>query len=143
MKASDLMIGDWISCGGRNLRINEIGGMFCLDAVDDLFAALEDVEPIPLTPEILERNGFWFGYTTNEEDFCGSTGAGYPEKGWCWDEGAGTIKIIFPTEADGGLVVLDDGNFDREMSFVFVKTVYVHELQHALKLCGIDKEIVL
>lgn len=143
MKATELQIGDWVSCDGKCYQIAELGGMVCLDAEKEIFASLEDITPILITPEILEKNGFWFGYITNEEDFCGSTVVGYPEKGWCWDEGGGSIKIIFPTKADGGLVLLDDGNFDRDMTFVFVKTVYVHELQHALKLCGIDKEITL
>ena len=138
-----LMVGDWVSCDGKNYQIAEIGGMVCLDAENELFASIEDIEPIRLTPEILEKNGFWFGYTTNEEDFCRATGAGCPEKGWCWDDGTGTIKIIFPKGTDGGIVLLDDGNFDRDMSLVFVKTLYAHELQHALKLCGIDKEIKL
>lgn len=144
MKAKDLMIGDWAEflCGyGKVTGITDAGVHF-----EDRFGPgiASGAKPIPLTSEILEKNGFEFGYTASEEEFCDATGCGYPEeKGWCYDEGAGEIKIIFPTQSDGGLIRLDDQSFDRHIEIVYVKTIMVHELQHALRLCGIEKEIVL
>lgn len=143
MKATDLMIGDWVSCDGKNYQIAEIAGMVVIDAENELFASLEDIQPVPLTPEILEKNGFYYGNTASEEDFCNAVGCSYPEEGWCYDEGAGEIKILFPTESDGGLIRLDDQNADKHLELVFVEPIMLHELQHALKLCGIDKEITL
>ena len=69
------------------------------------FRDIEDshLEPIPLTPEILEKNGF---------------------------------------SRNG----LDIALFDRKGGDDFVGAAnlqFVHELQHALRLCGIKKEIVL
>lgn len=124
-----------------------IGSTHCRPLDDDQFEGgiwCEYLEPIPLTSEILEKNGFEFGYTASEEDFCSATGCGYPEeKGWCYDEGAGEIKIIFPNETDGGLIRLDDQCVDKHLELVFVKHIMVHELQHYLKLVGIEKEIQL
>ena len=93
----------------------------------------------------MEKNGFYYGYTSREEDAASNTITSLSEtdKGWCWDEGNGAIKVIFPNEADGGLVELDDQGFNRYLSFVFCDNLYVHELQHALRLCNIEKEIIL
>lgn len=96
-----------------------------------------------ITPEILEKNGFHFGNTASEEDFCNSVGCSLPEEGWCYDEGAGEIKIIFPNESDGGLLRIDDQSADRHLELIFCNPLMVHQLQQALRLCGIDKEIVV
>lgn len=98
---------------------------------------------IPLSEELLEKIGFHFGYTSNENDFCSSTGCSLPEKGWCYDEGDGEIKILFPNESDGGLIRLDDQSYDRHLEIVFVKQFYLHELQHLMKICKVDLEIKL
>lgn len=109
------------------------------------YVPIKFIEPIQLTKEILEKNDFYYGYTSNEEDLASNTIAQLSEddKGWCWDEGCGAIKVIFPNESDGGMLVIDDQSFDRHLVFVYSATIYVHELQHALRLCGIKKEIVL
>lgn len=155
MKPEELMIGDYItfsdvqnddSCPKlKVIALNEVDVYVSVDGdpVADLCGP-EDIAGIPITPEILEKNGFEFGYTASEEDFCNAVGCGYPEeKGWCYDEGAGEIKIIFPNETDGGLIRLDDQCVDKHLELVFVKPIMVHELQHALRLCGIEKEIIL
>ena len=160
-----LMLGDWVqvknhSLGfynvmGRIIAINEMEGHALSKTFDISFVDDEDhkihyigcpkynMYPIPLTPEILEKNEFNFGNTASEEDFCCSTGCLLPEEGWCYDEGAGEIKIIFPNESDGGLLRLDDQNADRHLELIFCNPLMVHQLQQALRLCGIDKEIIL
>lgn len=102
-----------------------------------------DLVPVELTPEILEKNEFYWGNTSDEEDFASNVGCALNEKGWVWDEGGGSVKIIFPNESDGGLIVMSDQSFDRDMTITFVKPIYVHELQHLLKFFHIDKDIVL
>lgn len=167
MKVNELMIGDWVNYrpGWFDEETEEVvydsktGFPIRLTCLYDGLSQYDDVLPngrintievedyelfaIPLTPEILEKNGFHWGCTASEEDFCGAVGCGYPDSGWCFDEGAGEIKIIFPNETDGGLVRLDDQNGDRHLELVFVEPLMVHELQHALRLCGIKKEIAL
>lgn len=136
MKTTEVMVDDWLLKDTTPIQI---------DSGDLYLGRVIYYRPIPLTPEILEKNGFYFGYTSNEEDIAHSTIAQLSEedKGWVWDEGDGSIKIIFPTESDGGFVELDDQSFNRHLSFLFSDNLYVHELQHILKLCGIDKEIVV
>lgn len=82
-----------------------------------MYEALEFAQPIPLTNEILEKNGF----VKRKANFTPN---------WC-------------------RYVLTDNFFleDRlKDAFHFngsniLKFKFVHELQHALKLCGIEKEI--
>lgn len=123
MKAEELMIGDWVLAGKMMSRIESINKQTVeLCSVDGIYGVfeVECVQPIPLTEEILEKNGF-------EID---------PESGWnIWvsDEDEeisyrGTIlEIVSP--------------FTGNLQFVTCK--YVHELQHALKLFGIEKSIEL
>ena len=49
MKPTELQIGDWILYGDKPVRVLQLS-----ENVKDGW-----VEPIPLTPEILEKNGFW------------------------------------------------------------------------------------
>jgi hypothetical protein len=143
MKATDLMLGDWVLCDGEPYQIAEISaGLLCIDAERELFANPEDLEPIPLTPEILKKNGWEWGYTSDEEDIQKQGQATF-EKGWVWDEGAGSIKVIFPEGTNGGEVLVDDQRFDRLLDFIWNEIINTHELQHTLRLCGIEKEIVL
>jgi len=142
MKASDLMIGDWMQditpcvidavsnediCTYRN----EIGYVT---------ANPSNLKPIPLTAEILERNGFKY-------------------------DGSGQMSMMFlskPQFSEGirfniyvGLKKktievfaahpIEKSPNWRKSNKVFLEVCgcYVHELQHALRLCGIDKDIEL
>jgi len=153
MKANELMIGDYLFVEKDNLCIRkgsvvEIRGINADDRLDaknltgsahcrplDPFQFegviwLDYLEPIPLTPEILEENGFksWkYGYILKEIVGMGgqATSATSP------------IEIII---YEGGHSVIMNPHEGKD----FQGSIdYVHELQHALKLCGINKEIVL
>lgn len=113
MKASELMLGDWVlDTRTKNpLRVNPF------------MAEMEvpEWEPIPLTPEILEKNGF------------------------CYDgyDGYAILRLEDNSEL---LYYFHEYKLTRfyKSEIIFrCQCVYVHQLQHALKLCGIDKEIVL
>lgn len=130
MKATDLMIGDWVSCDGKCYQIAELGGMVCLDAENELFASIEDIEPIRLTPEILEKNGF--------RDISTHTLKG-AETFELW---LGDYKLTYKLNDYFALDSLDD-RWYRLFETQFCHRWCVHHLQHALKLCGIDKEIKL
>lgn len=158
MKANELMIGDWVLLDGEPYQIRQLG-IYGVDRDGEDYAAVcvgkpngvgliverNEIEPIPLTPEILAKNGFYYGYTSDEEDIASNTIAqlSEEEKGWVWDEGAGSVKVIFPNESDGGEIQICDQCFDRNMAFGFSENIMLHELQHALHLCGIEKEIEL
>lgn len=81
-----------------------------------------NISPLPITPEILEKNGF-------EID---SDGAYTISQGWKQNDFYGNY-----IEIKNGEQTINGGEYELwEMK-------YVHQLQHAMKLAGIDKEIEL
>ena len=135
MKAEELMIGDWARVNHDGLCIKKgtivviggidadnslakrglIGSAHCRPLDDDQFEGgiwCEYLEPIPLTTEILKKNGFTnlTGHTWWYKDF----------------------HISLSDTQDLTLVC------GRTIQFSFV-----HELQHALRLCRIEKEITI
>lgn len=164
LTAKDLMIGDLICYCKENNYVTKVESIHnaghasvsdeysvkCFrDRKDPLydknpidFFNVEILHPIPLTAEILEKNVFYFGYTSQQEDAASQIGCSC-EKAWTYDEGGGSIQVTFPNECDGGLIVLDDQDFDKNLEFVFANQIYVHELQHVIRLCGIEKNIII
>lgn len=123
MKANELMIGDYISVkpSGMPIKVAAVHHKkVAYHTVINKLAWVREslLEPIHLTPEILENNGF-----TKELD---ADGLHY----WFTliDEHT-KFSILYARSAFQWLGPLD--------------FKYVHELQHALKLCGIKKEIEL
>lgn len=114
MKA-ELMIGDWVynTHNRQNEQVAEIGSGLVMLAYNDLYE-YDEIEPIPLTPDILEKNGFSENYREDDLSYAQSCG-----------------DVI-------GIHILGKGGIMDEMYFK-----YVHQLQHALRLCGIEKEIKL
>lgn len=134
MKANELMIGDWVYRMDFKIPVpSKIIGMEVInydkmEYVVDVFNKngynvqlyLNEVQPIPLTPEILEKNGF--------------------------EEYDGLYRLDI---AEGVFVNAD---FKSKEPFVSIHNTcyraipickYVHQLQHALRLCGIEKEITI
>lgn len=113
MKASELMIGDWVE---MNLSPSVLNSYFKAQIVVSNLVSLEanydfDVRPIPLTEEILKANGRIYN--------------------------GGFAKYLL----NENLNVSYDFSSRR---FVFgcnriEKIKYVHELQHALRLCGLNE----
>lgn len=133
MKIEELMIGDYITfrdvqndsycpkvkvCGLIDDDVYaSIDGDPVLDIVDP-----DDIAGIPLTPEILEKNGF----TKSEKfDVWKIISDDYELRITPW-----RVAVIF----------LDEDGSDKE-EFSAPRPKYVNELQHALRLCGIEKEI--
>lgn len=119
MKTKELMIGDWILAHCTYpAKITEIkaNGSICTNldgrAIDET-----DFVPIQLTSEILELNGFSEGI----ESF--TIQATADAKFW--------IQICEKFE-DCLVLVLDVAN-------VRLCLTYVHQLQHALRLCGLSE----
>lgn len=155
LKVEELSIGDWVNIlnyhwdgrpyTGQVSGIMKKPGTYYLQFGSALSAEIDICEPIPITEEILEKNGFYFGYTSSMEDSINNIPHDIPvvipEKTWCYDEGDGEITIDFPTESDGGSICISYA--DKYMELIFDDVVFLHELQHALKLCGILKNIEL
>ena len=144
MKANELMIGDWVSDKyGYLTQITFIGnGYVSFEDDKGNLCQLDDKcnqpEPIPLTPEILKKNGWYWGLTSEEEDMVSLFEGAYDEH-WVYDEGAGEISLIFPEDTNGGLLKVDDQRFNRHLNFLWNDTLYVHELQNSLRICGLNE----
>ena len=145
MKATDLMIGDWVNSSffPYFVRVIEIikdngdYGYVKTDGENDIVRSVASLIPIPLTAEILEKNEFALKKEYHEYDKWS-----YNSKG-----GDGYIRVELFDMQDGewGLEILNYDKFaDNQTTYKIEKSfLKVHELQHALRLCGIDKEITL
>lgn len=125
MKAENLMIGDWVLHDGEPYQIRQLG-IYGVDRDGEDYPAVcvgkpkgigliierNEIEPIPLTDEFLEQNGF--------------------------ERVNGDYQDVFYVY-DGIELLIDDGYTLFGQCKMPIK--YVHELQHALRLCGINKEI--
>ena len=124
LNCKSLMIGDWVYRPDCFDQVKEIrqNGIIGLDSARGLIPFLE-LEPIPLIPEILEKNGFIL--KEGEEGRYGVTIAPYYTRD----------DVPFEVFCDGEPFAIwfkDPVNIE-----------YVHELQHALRLCGITREIII
>ena len=130
MKKEDLIIGDWVTRRGvpeEHMRIcgmNVLAGVVYLDqdgrGVTEKF---ENIEPIPLTTEILEKNGWIL-----KEFGC------HKQFQYSFEDYDTEIILKIDYEKPNFIVSFFRTSFELK---------YVNDLQHALKLCGIEKEIVL
>lgn len=125
LSCKDLMIGDWVMINPisyyqvEQIRM-EFGELRIYLKGTEVFATENEIMPIPLTPEILEKNGF------HKE----------------WDEDI--ILMVCDTiivETGNNYKLYKDGKM--YLRRVLSPLYYVHQLQHALRLCGIEKEIIL
>lgn len=142
MRAEDLMVGDWVICTypsiNKPVRVAEIktvadNKLKIVIYDDDISLVFNEtyIDPIPLTPEILEKNGFekldFSHFQIGDRRLVlDADGRWDGPLSWHW------VVTEMSTNAKGQPVVLD----------YYVATInYVHQLQHALRLCGITKEI--
>jgi len=115
MEANELMIGDWLLYNNMPYRVIQVDGI----ARDGFMLenGMEDCgEPIQLTKDILWKN------------FPDTLGNVY----WMWDDEKSN------EEENWYEFSISSKNVKVNMTIR-----YVHELQHALRLCGIEKEIEL
>ena len=137
IKASELMVGDKVLHDGKYKEVITIWprSVSLYDSSQTWGSIYADnhteseIEPIPLTPEILEKNGFKMAKWKEDEP------AGLLGK-W-WDNRGQVLVKRFDFTLLGEVYSVKANN--SRISNIR----YVHELQHALRLCGIDKEIVL
>jgi len=123
MALKDLMIGDWILDGNVYAQVTSITCDGIIETTHNKFSNIELVEPIPITPEILKKIGF----------------ETKPNIGYIIDDWDGT-QIIYDNWNHILRIIKD---YKTCLDIETFSEMTVHELQHALKLCGIEKEIVL
>ncbi len=122
MKEEDLMIGDLVKMNAGPARITAIkeGEIHFVDRFGRGISP--DCEGLPITPEILEKNGFNYVKET-----------GY----MCYEQLGDRQYNLIAVKGNILQMQFTSGNLE------WTECRYVHDLQHALRLCGISKEIVL
>lgn len=131
------MIGDWVSIEepdryhgyfGEVEIINSVTGYITVSieshGYHDVFC--DDLQPISLTPEIMEKNGF-IPNKFNINDVFGTR----------FDLGNYYNLTFFNSNRGGSLTKY----YTSQYGFYITTMQYVHELQHALRLCGIEKKL--
>ena len=117
MKCRELMVNDWVANQyGTPIQIYSTGDNGAYANTGDTLWVFEDNEykpqPIPLTPEILEKNGW------KETEY------------WHEYEDGNTI-IQYSLSNIWGII--------NGIEIEHFKCEYVHQLQHLLRLCGLDE----
>lgn len=153
LKISDLSVGDWV-----NLRLwkcdyddpetldakvlsiegNSVGVGYDNSGIV-MSAFVEDLQPIPITAEALEKNGFMrcsvefniYEYSTLLGKMLRTT----------------QVHLNAPQHISVFVhdTTIERGYYHREKISVSIRKdkAYIHDLQHALRLAGLDKEINL
>lgn len=159
MKAEELMVDDWVLAEGKSVQVTNIsvlGGdvirvinpfmSYDIAYASNIIALsngakdINKIEPIPITEEILKKNGFKNDVIAQKAIIA---------------EGASNFSVILISE-DNRIILNNIDEYINSFNkwHVHIDTedmrtmctseiTYVHELQHLLKLCKIDKEIVL
>lgn len=129
MGAKDLMVGDKLKTvfSQKIVEVKEIK-QNCIYTEDNGYD-YNEIEPIPLTPEILEKNGFVKSVNVRDAP--------------PYDN-----NIYYSINQDGNTIFWGWWQPDNTLliatySTGFITLNNVHELQHALRLWRIEKEIVL
>lgn len=134
MKIEELSIGDWVrhTFYEENVQIVRIYGdgerVLAERGKLSISCHLNHFEPIPLTPEILEKNGFTLcnGCTSR----------------WGLEYGAYWFRVTAPDDyADVTIYKKVAHGYRRVMDEWEITAV--HQLQHVLRLAGLEKEIEL
>lgn len=150
MKVNELQIGDYVNYRGQIIKVtslydkggsNEVGW----SDKESVWVNASNVEPIPLTTYILEKNGFI--KDANEDDrlvdkyhLLIPTGI---------ERISFTIQVSLYKDPICGVSTLvkcwgQTPPYNGGLNDIHLCSEnYVHELQHALRICGITHEIII
>lgn len=137
MKANELMIGDWVIIKGHPCKVSYLApfdiGDIRLSVISNGYDGnpyLDEIGPIPLTAEILEKNGFDEAYSSDIHK-CYFRQKDNEDGMELYDI---EVNIYSGNQNACHLEVKHFG-----MGTVKIKFYHVHELQHALRLCGLNE----
>lgn len=137
IRANQLMIGDWVLLASVPCRITELKGAGNIwpENADDTQVNDDKIEPVPLTSDFFKRNGF-----VDTLPMCKDI---HPERTayWMLKEDSMVMRA-WSEDEELKEYVLSFGYID-DISIVVAGCCYVHELQHALKLARIPREVTL
>lgn len=138
LKISDLSVGDWVRYKGKEYSIASIymaaegyphEAALTYQGISCGCAYIDYLEPIPITAEMLEKNGL-FRHERDDDN---------PELIVLSNH---FIMARTYTDVDWWRVLIYDEELPSEELFNGI-IHSVHQLQHALRLAGVDKEINL
>ena len=138
MKLTDLAILDWVLINNTPHKIQAIDSIDAeILADDELYYVGEDrchsedkIEGIPITPEILEKNGFYDSYTKRYYKRFYSNG--------CFDIAISLVyREIEVSKVCGAGTDCEEEEYGSAIAFG--NDICVHTLQHTLRLCGLDE----
>lgn len=143
ISVSDLSIDDWFQARMVKLDYEDLGitppmrvaevssdeVMLQLGSVKH-YAFVDDLQPIPITAEVLEENG----WQPPRKDVDLDT--------WWWTNGVDKAIEAYEYEGEWYLTIIEQKEIQyRNRAGIGLK--HIHELQHALRLAKVGKEIVL
>lgn len=145
MEEKNLMIGIFVyfNCfDGASITVKITGFkdniVYGVSGESSHWCTIEKVEPIPLTPEILEKNGFKKdGFTNLSADYYYS------------DEACSVCINLNSTCDKSKSIWAENRNSKVSVSIeehrhsMQKKPLSVHQLQYAIRFCGAEKEIIL
>jgi len=137
MDCKDLMIYDYVKYNGVTKIVDAVY-LYSVSVHDPSEEwsiseaktySIDDIEPIELTEDILVKNGFVY----------------------CEAEETCATNAYHHWQLDGEYLALDDFQYWRKekkddlprFRIAGIDVNYVHQLQHLLRLCGIEKELVI
>lgn len=124
MKVEELMVGDFVIDDGVRTRIDEM----------DFVLNSDKLSPVPLSEEIFLKSGFiktgsadevCYRYSKGTDDYYSSVEISRQRGEWFVNARKFSINNI---------------PYDREFKG---RILFLHELQHILKLIGIEKEVTV
>lgn len=130
VRATEIMVGDWLWYQGQfnafPLKVEQVTKRkvgYHADSHENrmYYLRLHEVQPIPLTPEILERNGF-----EKVQNLLVLQ----------WENGVYPSMIFVEYNPVNYCLFINDMMFPKPVRFL-------HDLHHILMDCGIEKEIMM
>ena len=128
MKKEDLMIGDWVNIQTEKddePMYSQVEQLWECGIDADFQTDYENVYPISLTPEILEKNAFLKVEAIE-----------YPSH-------SVGISFLYRNTPEGLRIFVQNACVGGPTCTMIKTCKYVHEVQHMIKMCDIEKTFVL
>lgn len=135
LKISDLSVGDWVRVNDDTYKVMGITMFAEFDLCNSSVAfreTLDNIEPIPITAEILEKNG-WVFHKGSQWRICQID---EDTRANVWLGGNGECRVEVS-------VLYGESRTWSNYADVKLANAHIHLLQRTLRLAGVDKEINL